>query len=67
MKPGAHPGVKLPGTGIGDGADLLGQVTPIFAARQAAMRAALSAEEQATFDRLLLKIVYAMPDWVVPE
>jgi len=49
------------------GGDLLAQVTPIFAARQAAMRAALTADERATFDRLFQKIVYAMPDWVVPE
>jgi len=37
---------------------------PSFNARQNAMRAALSSEELATFDRLLSKMVSALPDWV---
>jgi hypothetical protein len=43
---------------------LLAEVFPLFEARQAAMFAALSADEMAEFDRLMDKIIRAMPDWV---
>ena len=46
---------------------MLKRVTPIVEARQDAMRDALTPEELAQFDRLILKMVYAMPDWVTPE
>lgn len=46
------------------GQALLDQVVPLFEARQTAMVAALTPEEAETFDRLLLKIIYAMPGWV---
>ncbi|QBF33681.1 MarR family winged helix-turn-helix transcriptional regulator [Thalassococcus sp. S3] len=49
------------------GRKLLDQVVPLFTTRQNAMRAALSEEEAATFDRLLSKIIFAMPGWVDPE
>lgn len=46
------------------GRALLEEVVPLVEARQTAMRAALTADERALFDRLLAKIVYAMPAWV---
>lgn len=45
------------------GARLLDEVVPVALARQSAMRAALTAEEAEIFDRLLLKLIRAMPDW----
>lgn len=50
-----------------EGARLLREMIPLATARQAAMRAVLDDDEKAEFDRLLRKIVYAMPDWVQPE
>ena len=50
-----------------DGEVLLRQVVPLFEARQKAMFSALSPEEHATFNRLLMKIIRVMPDWVDPE
>lgn len=46
------------------GRHLLEQVVPLFMARQDAMRAALTDEEKAAFDRLLSKMIDAMPSWV---
>lgn len=50
-----------------EGRASLKEVLPVFEIRQKNMRAALTDEEQAEFDRLIQKIVYAMPDWVMPE
>lgn len=49
------------------GREVLATVIPLFAARQRAMRAALSEEELGQFDRLITRMIFAMPDWVVPE
>lgn len=49
------------------GQAILKEILPIFGIRQKSMRAALTDDEQSEFDRLILKIVYAMPDWVTPE
>ena len=49
------------------GRTVLEDVTPIVEARQNAMRAALNDDELAQFDRLIRKMVFAMPDWVKPE
>jgi len=49
------------------GWSMLDTVNPIMKARQDAMRAALSDDELAQFDRLIRKMVFAMPDWVTPE
>lgn len=46
------------------GQDLLDQVVPLFKSRQTAMFDALTPEEDATFFRLLMKVIYAMPEWV---
>ncbi len=46
---------------------MLKHVTPVVKARQDAMRAALTHDELAEFDRLIRKMVFAMPDWVTPE
>ena len=46
------------------GRALLADVVPLFKARQAAMLAPLDGEEVAEFERLITKIVFAMPDWV---
>lgn len=50
-----------------NGSELLGQLLPLFYARQAAMLAVLSPEERREWDRLLAKLIGAMPDWVGPE
>lgn len=50
-----------------DGSALLERLLPIMDERQSQMRRALTVEERREFDRLLLKMVYAMPDWVEPE
>lgn len=47
-----------------EGRALLAEVVPLFQARQTAMFAVLSADERAEFDRLMDKIIRAMPDWV---
>lgn len=49
------------------GRSLLEAGIPLLAARQEAMRAALSAEERRQFDRLIAKMILAMPDWVGPD
>ncbi|MEM9013087.1 MAG: MarR family transcriptional regulator [Pseudomonadota bacterium] len=46
------------------GRAMLAETIPEFDRRQQAMRQALSEAEKAEFDRLILKIVYAMPEWV---
>lgn len=48
------------------GRALLEKVVPLFADRQAAMLAPLDAAERQEFDRLISKIVFAMPKWVEP-
>lgn len=48
------------------GRALLGEVVPLFRDRQAAMLAVLDEAEAAEFDRLMTKVVFAMPDWVQP-
>lgn len=50
-----------------DGRALLKDVLPHFRKRQAAMLAPLDAEEVVEFDRLISKIVFAMPNWVRPD
>ena len=49
------------------GRRMLGRINPIMQERQARMRAVLGAEDAAEFDRLLRKVVYGMPDWVVAD
>lgn len=46
------------------GRDMLAQVLPLFGARQSDMRSALTPTERADFDRLLMKLIRAMPGWV---
>lgn len=46
------------------GTDLLAKVLPYFEERQSQMRAVLSSDELAQFDKLLLKVIFAMPSWV---
>lgn len=48
------------------GRALLDEVVPLFKARQQAMFAVLDEAEAAEFDRLMTKVVFAMPDWVQP-
>jgi len=48
------------------GSALLDEVVPLFKERQAAMLAVLDEAEAAEFDRLMTKVVFAMPDWVHP-
>lgn len=49
------------------GAALLAEVLPIAQTRQEAMRATLTTAEAEQFDNLLLKLIGAMPDWVVAD
>jgi MarR family transcriptional regulator, temperature-dependent positive regulator of motility len=49
------------------GAILLAEALPAAEARQTAMRAALTEVEAEQFDKLLLKLIEAMPDWVETE
>jgi DNA-binding MarR family transcriptional regulator len=49
------------------GENMLSQVIPLFEARQTAMRAILTDAEKSEFDRLLMKLIEAMPDWVGSE
>lgn len=49
------------------GRALLADVVPLFAERQKAMLAPLDNKEIAEFDRLVSKIVFAMPSWVAPD
>ncbi|MEM8589187.1 MAG: MarR family transcriptional regulator [Pseudomonadota bacterium] len=49
------------------GRALLEDVVPLFKQRQSNMLAPLNAEEAAEFDRLITKIIFAMPDWVAPD
>lgn len=46
---------------------LLHKVMPHFLQRQKAMLAPLDTKEAAEFDRLISKIIFAMPDWVAIE
>ncbi|WP_375572864.1 MarR family winged helix-turn-helix transcriptional regulator [Seohaeicola saemankumensis] len=46
------------------GSALLEQILNRFLARQSAMRAILSEDELEVFDRLLAKLLFAMPSWV---
>lgn len=46
------------------GKERLAELMPIMAERQANMRAVLDAGEQAEFDRLMGKLIHAMPGWV---
>ena len=48
------------------GRTLLQEVVPLFTGRQAAMLAPLDPVERQEFDRLIGKIVFAMPQWVEP-
>ena len=48
-----------------EGAALLAAIIPEAWSRQDAMHAALDADELALLDRLLDKMVYAMPDWAL--
>lgn len=48
------------------GRALLDEVVPLFRARQQAMFAVLNQREAAELDRLMTKVVFAMPDWVQP-
>lgn len=49
------------------GCKLLEEVVPLFVRRQAAMLQPLDEKEVAEFDRLVSKIVSAMPSWVSPD
>lgn len=49
------------------GRGLLEDVVPIFAQRQEAMLSVLDKQEIAEFDRLVSKVVFAMPSWVAPD
>ncbi len=49
------------------GAEMLDRVEPLFLSRQAAMRNALTLAEKTEFDRLLDKMICAMPNWVEAE
>ena len=46
---------------------LLNQVIPLFEERQTAMFKVLSNSEKTEFDRLLMKVIEALPDWVELE
>lgn len=48
-------------TGLGN--EKLDLVLPLFFKRQSRMREGLTANELATFDKLLLKMIYSMPGW----
>lgn len=48
----------------GQGTALVKEIIPGFASRQQRMREALTATELAEFDRLMKKMVYALPGWV---
>ena len=50
----------------GPGRALLDEVVPLFKTRQKAMLAVLDEAEAAEFNRLMTKVVFAMPDWVQP-
>jgi MarR family transcriptional regulator, temperature-dependent positive regulator of motility len=54
--------LKLTGQGIA----LLEEVVPLFKTRQQAMLAVLDDTEAVEFERLITKLVFAMPDWVQP-
>ncbi|MEO1344883.1 MAG: MarR family transcriptional regulator [Pseudomonadota bacterium] len=49
------------------GRTILDNLSPIVKVRQDAMRAALTDNEMAQFDRLIRKLVFAMPGWVKPD
>lgn len=49
------------------GRALLADVVPLFAERQKALLAPLDETEIAEFDRLVSKLVFAMPSWVAPD
>lgn len=49
-----------------EGRALVDAIVPLFEARQQAMLAALNETEAADFQRLMTKIVFAMPEWVTP-
>lgn len=46
------------------GREILAEAIPSFETRQKAMRSALSEDELHQFDRLITKMIFAMPDWV---
>jgi DNA-binding MarR family transcriptional regulator len=48
------------------GRALLNKVVPVLKARQQAMLAVLDDAEATEFERLITKLVFAMPDWVQP-
>ena len=50
-----------------EGLSALQKIVPLFEARQENMRRVLTEDEQVEFDRLLQKIVYAMPEWASLE
>ena len=49
------------------GRRVLEDAEPIVRSRQDSMRATLSDQELEEFDRLIRKLVFAMPSWVVPD
>ncbi len=49
-----------------EGRTLLDEVVPLFLERQAAMLTVLDEAEAVEFDRLMTRVVFAMPDWVQP-
>lgn len=51
----------------GGGKALVAEIVPLFAARQAAMLSPLTADEAADLDRLMGKIIAAMPAWIAPD
>lgn len=49
------------------GRRILGEIEPMVEARQVKMRSVLNEEEQAQFDALVRKMVFAMPNWATPD
>jgi|GEM_PF-660398 len=49
------------------GRELMLEVLPVIVHRQSLMRGVLNDEERRTFDALLSKIVFALPNWIDPE
>jgi len=49
------------------GRTMIEEVIPFIVERQNLMRDVLSENEKKTFDKLLSKIVYSLPEWVYPD
>ncbi len=49
------------------GRTLIQEIIPVIQVRQELMREVLTEDEKKTFDALLSKIVYSLPEWVDPD